>query len=115
MSSVELLYTDRSGSPTWGGGGGGGVSYLRVFNHIIPTRHITPVEQANTQDKIHIRSSINASQKEHSQVSHLVERSIGEGAVRCEYVPRLHVGLNHGLNVGLGDRGGRAKHGTTRV
>ena len=47
--------------------------------------------------------------------AHFVEWSIGVRATRCECVSRLQVGLNHRLNVGLGDRGGRAEHGTTWV
>ena len=47
--------------------------------------------------------------------THFVERSICEGAARCECVPWLQVGLNHRRNVGLGDGGWRAEHGTSWV
>ena len=66
----------REGGEEGRGGGGkgkgeegrGGLSYLRVFKHIISTRHITTVEEANTQSQ-NAYSSINATQKEHCQVS----------------------------------------------
>ena len=47
--------------------------------------------------------------------THFVERSIREGAARCECVPWLQVGLNYRRNVGLGDRRWRAEHGTPWV
>ena len=47
--------------------------------------------------------------------THFVERSICEGAARCECVSWLQVGLNHRRNVGLGDGGWRTEHGTPWV